>query len=95
MKIVGWNITQAFAKKYPQVRPRLENWRKHVQDASWKETMDVIKTFNTASYVPVKRAWIFNIGSDRLITVIDLTLKTVLIKQIMTHSEYMRWSNAK
>ncbi len=95
MKVIGWNIAEPFAKKHPQARSRLENWRKHVQDAVWKEPADIFKTFSSASIIPAKKAWVFNIGSDRLITAIDFFLDTVLIKQLMTHDEYMRWSNNK
>lgn len=89
MKLAGWNIAEAFATKHPQARPRLENWRRHVKEAVWQEPMDIIKTFNSASYIPNKAVWVFNIGADRLITVIDFNFNTVLIKQIMTHNEYM------
>ena len=93
MKIAGWNATEIFSGKYPQSRPRLSNWRKHVQDATWKQPIDVWRTFNTASNLPDRGVWVFNIGADRLIAIIDFTLETVLIRQVMTHNEYMKWSD--
>ena len=95
MKIAGWDVTKAFSREYPQSRPRLDNWRKHVRDAVWEKPMDVIKTFNSASNISVKKVWVFNIGSDWLIAVIDFTLDMVLIQEVMTHTEYMKWSNRK
>ena len=95
MKIADWRVAEGFARKYAQARPRLRNWRKHVHDAIWKEPIDVMKTFNNASHIPSKGVWVFNIGSDRLIAVVDFALELVLIRQLMTHNEYMKWSNKK
>ena len=93
MKITGRNIVEEFARKHPQARPRLDNWITHVQNAVWKEPVDVIKTFNSASNLPAREVWVFNIGADRIVASLEFILGTIRIQRIMKHDEYMKWSN--
>lgn len=86
MQTAGWEIAEVFSTRYPQSRQRLENWRKHILNAEWKQPVDVWKTFNSASYISIKEVWVFNIGSDRLVASIDFIMGIVLVKHVRTHT---------
>jgi mRNA interferase HigB len=83
------------AQKYKNQRPLdapLDSWYRTAKAAKWKSLEEVRQTYSHADGVPVgkKVCTVFNICGNtfRLITEIFYEDLTVLIRHVLTHSEY-------
>jgi mRNA-degrading endonuclease HigB of HigAB toxin-antitoxin module len=94
MKVIGKDKLDAFGKGDIAARKDLAAWLKIVQEADWRHFIDVRKTIPKASGAARGNATVFDIchGQFRLITIIDYQIKTVLIKEFLTHKAYDRWN---
>ncbi len=72
------------------VTPSWNNTLKIVQEASWKNLMEVRQSINSLSGGVKRNFTVFNIGGNdfRLITIISFEKQTILITDIFTHAEY-------
>lgn len=73
----------------------LADWFKVASTANWSSIVDVRKTYPSADFVdPVT---VFNIRGNtyRLIVKIEYKRKLVFVKDVLTHTEYERWSNER
>lgn len=76
-------------------RPKLADWFKIASSANWGSIVDVRKAYPTADFVDPFT--VFNIRGNtfRLIVKIEYQWKLVFIKEVLTHTEYERWSNER
>lgn len=88
MHIITKKPLQEFWKKYPESESSLKSWYKITKKAEWKNLADTRKDFSHADLAGV--CTIFNSGGNnyRLITKIFYPNKKVLIRFVLTHSEY-------
>ncbi len=88
-----------YSSKNNQARKPLKNWVKTAEAAEWNNIHDVRGTFRSADNYTKhgKNYIIFNIGGNnyRLVVLVVYIEKTLIIKKIMTHSEYSknRWKD--
>ncbi|MBV8841629.1 MAG: type II toxin-antitoxin system HigB family toxin [Bryobacterales bacterium] len=80
----------------PKAATSLDSWFRIAKRARWKSLEDIRQTYPNADSVAVGRGdqkrvfTVFNIGGNdfRLITEIFYDDQTVLIRHVLTHSEY-------
>lgn len=77
-----------FADDHADVRKRLSKWRNAVELADWKNPVEMGDAFPKADLVSPQT--VFDIGSNRIITIIDYGQRIVLIESVLTRDEYMR-----
>jgi len=90
-------LSKAGRKDVP-LRKALEKWLQSVEMADWRSLKDVRRTFPAADGVVVRRgalevvATVFNIKGNeyRLIAVVNYSVGTVLICEVLNHAEYTR-----
>jgi mRNA interferase HigB len=91
-------LTKAGRKNIP-LRNALAEWLELAERANWRNILDIRQTFRSADGVPVKIAGtgmvvatVFNIkGNDyRLVTTVNFRLATVVIREVLAHSEYSK-----
>lgn len=89
MRIIARSKIVEYYEENFRAKSALEDWFTKTKKAEWSCFADVKKTFKTADYVG-NQHYIFNIKGNeyRLIAVIKMSIKTVSIRFIGTHSEY-------
>jgi mRNA interferase HigB len=106
MAMTVWNASElaAAGRKNAPLRKALNLWLAVAEDATWRNLQDVRKTFPSADGVVVRGvdgvqvvATVFNIKGNeyRLITVINYSTASILIREVLTHGEYRkgRWKD--
>ena len=75
----------------PAVKATLDAWFDEVKKARWRNTVDVKRSYATASIVTADRI-VFNVKGNayRLVVAVDFDLGIVWIKWIGTHRDYDR-----
>lgn len=88
MNTISFKKIREFVKDHPGAEASLSAWYKVSGKASWQTIVDVRKNYPHADIVG--RYVVFNISGNhyRLITEIHFESRLVLIRQILTHSEY-------
>lgn len=91
MQIVNRKIIEKAMVKHPETKTQLTFWLLSVESAKWRDPNDLFAQYPSAQYVPVSQ-YKFQIlgGNYRLMTVVEFTAQTVLVKSFGTHSEYDR-----
>lgn len=79
---------EGFAQRHPDSRSPLKAWKQNMESNNFTNFIELKRTFGSADYV--KPYTIFNISGNkyRLTGVIDYELKTVSIRDVLTHAEY-------
>jgi len=91
MEVLTRKAIVDFIKKHPDAKSSIESWYHEVYVAIWKDTIDIKKRYNSASFLGKGSNYvIFNIkgNSYRLVTKIAYNTGKVFIKWIGTHAEY-------
>ena len=95
MHIISRKKLKEFALKYPDAEAPLEAWYRTAKRASWQSLAEVRSNYPHAD--PVGTCTVFNIGGNkyRLISKIYYDDQVILVKHILTHSEYDKgaWKN--
>jgi mRNA interferase HigB len=88
VRIIGVAKLNGFARRYNKAAKPLANWEKVVRAASWKNSQELKRTFNSVDYFEGRA--IFNIGGNnfRLIAMIDYQEQVVDVIDVLTHVEY-------
>ena len=88
MHIITKRVLQEFWGKYPDSENALRHWYQITKKASWKNLAETKADFSHADLAGI--CTIFNIGGNkyRLITKIFYPNKKVLIRFVLTHTEY-------
>jgi len=91
MRILTFGTLQAFWTAQPLAETPLRTWFSVTKAATWKNSAEVVATFNTASILPGDRI-VFNIHGNRfrLVAAINYSRSTVFVKFVGTHAEYDR-----
>ena len=91
MRILTFGTLQAFWTTQPLAETPLRTWFSVTRAAAWKNSAEVLATFNSASLLPDDRV-VFNIHGNhyRLVAAINYSRSTVFVKFIGTHAEYDR-----
>ena len=88
MNVISYKAIRQFTTLHPDSRVPLGLWYKTARKANWKTLVEVRQTYPSADLVD--EYTVFNIGGNnyRLVVYINYQYQQVLIKHIMTHSEY-------
>lgn len=82
------------ARKHGGLSVPLDAWYRTAKSAKWKSLEDGRRTYSHADGVPVadKVYTVFNISGNsfRLVTEIFYEDQTILLRHVLTHSEYSR-----
>lgn len=95
MRIIARSTLRAFVdslaaqKDQPAVKTALDAWFAEVQKAQWRNSMDIKRSYATASVVSADRV-VFNIKGNayRLVVAIDFDKSIVWIKWLGSHRNY-------
>jgi mRNA interferase HigB len=92
MKLIGILQLEDFKRQHADVGSQVDSWIAEAKEAHWQNPHDVTKLYPTASIIKDNQV-IFNLRGNRyrLKVQIDYKNKIVLIKNVGTHQEYMRW----
>lgn len=89
MRIIARKKIIEYYTCHKESKTALEEWYFKTKKAQWRCFSEIKKSFNSVDSVG-NQHYVFNIkGNDyRIIVVIQMTIKTVLIRFIGTHKEY-------
>lgn len=89
MTIIYLKKLNHYAKKHSNAAKCISAWKKVVENATWKQGADILKSFPKAKTIKNDRAR-FEIcgGNFRLIVEVDYDDETVEFRFFGTHSEY-------
>lgn len=80
------------AREHSKIDAPLDSWYRVAKAAEWKNLQEIRQTYSHADGVPVgERVYtVFNIAGNsfRLVTEIYYDDQTILIRHVLTHSEY-------
>ncbi len=100
MRIIKISTLTKFGKAFPQAKEWLKEWRKHVQEAKWKNLTALRVTYPSADGVRVKSGRIvivFNVCGNKYRFVASFHYNRLLtfVHRLMTHAEYSKnnWKN--
>lgn len=86
MKLLAAEKLIQFGKDHAQARKRLSKWRSTIEAEEWRNPIEMKQSFPSVDLVGTQT--VFDIGSNRIITVIDYEEQIVLIDEVLTHPEY-------
>ena len=88
MNTISFRKIRDFVDEYPNAESSLSSWYKIAKKATWQNIVEVREHYPHADLVG--RFVVFNIGGNnyRLIAEIHFDSQLVLIRHILTHSEY-------
>lgn len=89
MIVSNIRLLSFFARNHASTRKSLLTWERIVEESTWKNKMDVLRSFRDAKMIKNNRAR-FEIQHNkyRLIAEVDYADGIVEIRFIGTHSEY-------
>lgn len=92
MKIIGREKLYEFKKKHSDAVSQIDAWEAETENAEWETSQDIKRRYASASFLADNHV-IFNIkgNSYRLKIQVSYKTKIVIIKNVGTHSEYMKW----
>jgi mRNA interferase HigB len=93
MRIIKAATVKSWAWRHADAAAALEKWMALIEDAQWKNFVEMRAIFSTADEVTVasgRRVAIFNIGGNkyRLIAAVHYNTQIVYAILFMTHAEY-------
>lgn len=91
MKVIGKGKIVKYSKKHSRARKPLAQWLLKTEAAKWTRSADIKATFNSVDN-PAGNEYIFNVGGHnyRLVALVTIKNETVIVRTIMTHSEYSK-----
>lgn len=91
MNVIGKGALEEFKKKHSDARSQIDSWIAEVEGANWENPLDVKKRYINASIID--GSIVFNIRGNnyRLWVKVSYQNKTVLVKKVGTHNEYIKW----
>ena len=92
MRILGRQKLDQFMLKHSDACSQINSWIAETEEAEWKTPNDIKQRYRHASFLP-KNEVVFNIKGNRYRLKVQVNYKNniVLIKNIGTHAEYMKW----
>lgn len=86
--MLGANHIEEFIKKHKDTKNALRRWQKLIVETDYKSMNELRKTFPRADYVDGKT--VFDVGGNKIrtITVIEYSIKQVIVTHVLTHKEY-------
>jgi mRNA interferase HigB len=92
--VISKKALAAFWLKHPAATVPLEAWYRIVRDSNFANFVEIKHTFNSADYV--SPYVVFDLGGNnfRVISVIHFNRQKLYVREVLTHSEYDRWSKS-
>lgn len=90
VRIIGQKVIEKFKKKHADARSPLDSWYRVVSSGNWNNFVELRQVFASADRVGSYT--VFNIGGNkyRLIASVSFEVKTLLVRDVLTHQEYDR-----
>ena len=91
MNVISRKVIDKFIRKHPDAKSSIESWYHEAKNVKWKNSIDIKSRYSSASFLSDNRV-VFNIKGNgyRLLTKVDYKRGIVLIKKLVTHSEYSK-----
>lgn len=91
MRLVAWNVLQAYGERHPNAMASLRNWRQLVGAAEWKTIQEALAASSKAKTVSASRIRYEIAGGDhRLIVAFNFDRQIAFVKFVGSHAEYDR-----
>ena len=90
MRIIGRKTIEKFKRNHADARSSFDNWYGVVSSRDWKSFVELRQVFPSAD--KVGPYIVFNVGGNkyRLIASVNFEVKTLLVRDLLTHKEYDR-----
>ena len=90
MNVISWTTVKRFAASHADASGELLRWWQTASRSTWRSLTDVRQTFADADQF--NSLLIFNIRHNyyRLIVKVDYRAKLLMVKEFLTHTQYMR-----
>jgi mRNA interferase HigB len=90
VRVIGRKVMERFKRDRADARSPLDNWRDVVSSRDWNNFAELRQAFPSADQVGPQI--VFNIGGNkyRLIAMVNFEIKTLLVRDVLTHQEYDR-----
>ena len=92
MRTGPYKLLRDFAQKHPNTRSALNHWYRLIRGRNFRSIAELHEIFLHADRV---EGWtVFNIGGNkaRLIAITLYNEQIVLIRHVLTHAEYDKWT---
>ena len=96
MNIVGKDKLHDFKSAHPDACSHIDAWVAEVEDVAWSTPQDVKARYPKASILPRNQV-VFNIRGNRYRLLVRASYKNnvVVVTNVGTHQEYMKWDTTK
>ena len=90
VRIIGRTVVEKFKRNHADARSSLDYWYRVVSSGDWSTFVELRQVFPSADLV--SSYIVFNIGGNkyRLIAIANFEVKTLLVREVLTHQEYDR-----
>ena len=90
VNVISSATIRRYSERHPDASAELERWNKMARHATWKNLIGVRQDFPDADQY--KTLLIFNIRHNcyRLIVKVDYRAKLLLVKEFLSHTQYIR-----
>jgi mRNA interferase HigB len=91
MILTGTDKLEAFVKRQPRARSRIQAWRAEAERAKWTKPIHIKNQYRSVDFRPNNRM-IFDIGGNnyRLVVQVAYKVGVVIVLWVGTHAEYDR-----
>lgn len=95
MRLAGQDVLRKAIRKHADARQWLEAWAETAENANWLSLEDVKEDYQATDGVKLKNQiviTVFNVKGNeyRLLTHVNYRAQSVLILELLTHSEYSK-----
>lgn len=90
VRIIGRKAIERFKRSHAGARPSLDHWHTVVSSRDWKNFVELRQVFPSTDQVGPYT--VFNVGGNkyRLIAIVNYQVRTLWVREVLTHQEYDR-----
>jgi mRNA interferase HigB len=79
-------------RKHPAARKPLAAWIRIVEEAAWRNIVEVRSVFPATDAIKKSDLTCFDIGGNnyRLIAIVSYAMQWVVVEEVLTHAEYTK-----
>lgn len=89
MRVIGIGRLSSFCDEHADCRDWIANWKRDVENSTWKTPQDIKARYSTASFLPDRRV-IFNVRGNNYRLEVRVAFQTQIVDVLWigTHAQY-------